>query len=195
MKRTWVSNGLARDWFDPIQAAGPEFLRRATQIKNILGSLRRMNSPASATRTPDRAARPAVSTLRVRYSETDQMGFVYHPHYLVWCEIARTDFMRNLGLPYAELERAGWLLAVTEANIRYSAPGRYDDVVTVSCRLERVQSRSVTFTYEVVRTEPGPAQRLATATTRLIALDREGAPRTLPPELLTRFRDAAAPGD
>ena len=151
-----------------------------------------MNAPLH--NPPVRSAlRPSLSTLRVRYSETDQMGFVYHPNYLVWCEIARTDFMRELGLPYAELERAGWLLAVTEASIRYGAPGRYDDLVIISCTLERVQSRSVTFAYEVVRIQPGPEQRLATATTRLVALDRSGSPRTLPSDLLTRFRDAAEP--
>ncbi|MGH7469586.1 MAG: acyl-CoA thioesterase [Longimicrobiales bacterium] len=131
-----------------------------------------------------------VSTLRVRYSETDQMGFVYHPAYLVWCEIARTDFLRALGFAYADLEKAGWLLAVTEVEIRYSAPGRYDDVVAVSCTVKRVQSRSVTFSYQITRLDPGPEQRLASAMTRLVALDRAGAPRTLPPDLLARFRDA-----
>jgi acyl-CoA thioester hydrolase len=134
--------------------------------------------------------RSSVSTLRVRYAETDQMGFAYHPNYLVWCEIGRTDFMRELGSRYAELEEAGWLLAVTEVEIRYLAPARYDDIVRVLCTIERVQSRSVTFSYEISRTEPAPEQRLATASTRLIALDRAGNPRTLPPDLLNRFRSA-----
>jgi acyl-CoA thioester hydrolase len=136
-------------------------------------------------------SRSSVSTVRVRYSETDQMGFVYHPNYLVWCEIARTDFMRELGLPYSELEQAGWLLAVTEVEIRYLASARYDEVIEIRCQLERVQSRSVTFSYQIQRLEPGPQQRLALASTRLIALDRAGSPRTLPADLLTRFRDAA----
>ncbi|MEX2282241.1 MAG: thioesterase family protein [Gemmatimonadota bacterium] len=136
--------------------------------------------------------RSSVSTLRVRYSETDQMGFVYHPHYLVWCEVARTDFIRGIGPSYAQLEQEGWLLAVIDASIRFIAPGRYDDLVRVTCRLERVQSRSITFSYEIERIEPGPVQLLSTASTRLIALDRSGAPRTLPPELLQRFRDAVA---
>jgi acyl-CoA thioester hydrolase len=138
-------------------------------------------------------SRSSVSTVRVRYSETDQMGFVYHPNYLVWCEIARTDFMRELGLSYAELEKAGWLLAVTEVEIRYLASARYDEVIEIRCQLERVQSRSVTFTYQIQRLEPAPQRRLALASTRLVALDRAGSPRTLPANLLTRFRDAAAP--
>ena len=121
------------------------------------------------------------------------MGFVYHPNYLVWCEIARTDFMRELGLPYSELEKAGWLLAVTEVEIRYLASARYDEVIEIRCQLERVQSRSVTFSYQIQRLEPGPQQRLALASTRLMALDRAGSPRPLPADLLTRFRDAAVP--
>ena len=144
--------------------------------------------PRSSIRDP----RSAVSTLRVRYSETDQMGYVYHPNYLVWCEIGRTDFIRGIGPSYAELEAQGWLLAVTDASIRFAAPGRYDDLVRVTSRVERVQSRSITFNYEIDRIEPAPVQRLATATTRLIALDTSGTPRTLPPELLQRFRDAVA---
>ena len=52
---------------------------------------------------------------RVRYAETDQMGVVYHANYLVWCEMGRTDFIRQLGVPYAELERSGVSLAVNHA--------------------------------------------------------------------------------
>ena len=118
------------------------------------------------------------------------MGFAHHPHYLNWCEIARTDFIRELGTTYAELERAGLLLAVTEAELRYAAPARYDDVIAVACRLERVQSRSITFAYDVRRLEPAPEHPLASIRTRLVALDRNGTPRTLPTELLRRFRDA-----
>lgn len=132
------------------------------------------------------------STVRARYSEADQMGFVYHPHYLVWCEIARTDFIRSLGVTYAELERDGLLLAVVSAEVRYLASGKYDDLIQIECRLDKVQSRSLTFTYEITRREPEPVQRLATALTRLVSLDRKGTPRTLPAELLQRFRSRVA---
>ena len=118
------------------------------------------------------------------------MGFVYHPHYLVWCEIARTDFIRNIGPSYAELERSGLLLAVIDVQIRYEKAARYDDLVRIDCTLDRVQSRSVTFNYQVVRKEPGPEQRLATVMTRLVALAADGSPRTLPAELLESFRNA-----
>jgi len=149
-----------------------------------------MTEPQVASPSTNSDARFTVSTIRVRYSETDQMGFVYHPNYLVWCEIARTDFMREMGVRYADLESSGWLLAVIEADIRYLAPARYDEVITVRCQLDRVQSRSVTFSYQIRRLEP-EHRTLAQATTKLVALDRAGAPRTLPADLLTRFRDAA----
>ncbi|HET9439232.1 MAG TPA: thioesterase family protein [Longimicrobiales bacterium] len=134
----------------------------------------------------------ARSTFRVRYSEVDQMGVAYHVHYLVWCEIARTDFIRQFGASYAELEQDGLLLAVVEANVRYSASARYDDVITVEARLERVQSRSLTFGYEIFRDAPEPRIRLATAYTKLIAMTRAGVACPLPSDLVEKFRNAAS---
>ncbi len=130
------------------------------------------------------------TTLRVRYAETDQMGFVYHTHYLIWCEVGRTDLIRSLGMNYSELEQLGWLLAVAQAEIRYLAPARYEDLIRVHTRLIRVRSRFLTFSYEILRVEPGPPQRLVTATTELVALGPNGAPRSLAPELLAMFRNA-----
>lgn len=131
-----------------------------------------------------------TSSFRVRYAETDQMGVVYHTHYLVWCEIARTDFIRSFGVTYAQLERDGLLLAVAEAQVRYIGSARYDDLISVDAWLERVQSRLLTFAYEVYREEPGSKHLLATAVTRLIALDRNAQPRQLPRDLIARFNDA-----
>jgi acyl-CoA thioester hydrolase len=134
----------------------------------------------------------STSTFRVRYSESDQMGIVYHPNYLVWCEVARTDYIRQFGVTYAELERSGLLLAVSEVQVRYIGSARYDDLISVDCWLERVQSRALTFAYEIYREEPGPKQLLATAFTKLIALGRDTSTRQLPPELLTKFKHAQA---
>ena len=76
--------------------------------------------------------RPHASVeLRARYAETDQMGIVYHSHYLVWCEVGRTDYIRRIGMPYAELEKQGMRLAVSDASLRFHAPARYDDLVRV----------------------------------------------------------------
>jgi acyl-CoA thioester hydrolase len=133
---------------------------------------------------------------RVRYSESDQMGFVYHANYLVWCDMGRTELIRRVWRSYAELERGGLLLAVTEASLRFLAPARFDDRVRVDTTIESVRSRSVAFTYEIWRVDDdGSAVRLATARTVLMALDPSGATRMLPPEMVRAFREAhAAPG-
>ena len=124
---------------------------------------------------------PQVSELRVRYSETDQMGVVYHAEDLVWCEVGRTDFIRAQGLPYAELERRGTVLAVAEATIRYHAPARYDDLIRIETRLSEVRSRAITFDYLIRNGQTGA--RLATARTLLVSLDPSGKPAPLPPEV------------
>jgi acyl-CoA thioester hydrolase len=130
---------------------------------------------------------------RVRYAESDQMGFVYHANYLVWCDMGRTELIRRVWRPYSELERGGLLLAVTEASLRFLAPARFDDLVRVDTILESVRSRSVAFTYDISRVDDGgDARRLVTARTVLMALDPSGAPRTLPPDMVQAFRDAQA---
>jgi len=136
---------------------------------------------------------PAEGTVRVRvrYAETDQMGVVYHANYLVWCEIGRTELMRQLGFAYADVERAGVRLAVAEASLRYGQAARYDDEIRVVTTIAAVQSRTITFAYTLYRDAGDGTQLLATASTKLIAIDERGAPRRLPPELLQRFRDSS----
>jgi acyl-CoA thioester hydrolase len=135
----------------------------------------------------------AQSEVRVRYVETDQMGLAHHSNYFAWFEIGRTDFIRALGTSYARLERDGLLLAIAEASVRYLNGAHYDDVLVVRTRLERVQSRSVTFAYEVLRVEPEPQARIATAGMKLIALDRDGSPRTFPPDFRRLLDQVATP--
>lgn len=125
------------------------------------------------------------SEIRVRYAESDQMGVAYHANYLVWCEVGRTDFIRQLGMTYAEMERRGVMLAVADAHLRYHASARYDDVVRIVTTLTGVRSRMVTFAYELYRVgaEDQHDLRLASATTTLVSLDRDGRPTALPPEM------------
>jgi acyl-CoA thioester hydrolase len=126
----------------------------------------------------------SVSELRVRYAETDQMGVVYHANYLAWCEIGRTDLIRALGTPYAEVERQGVALAVAEANLRYVRAARYDDLIRVVTTVNDVRSRSVTFGYRIMRVEgsvPGPT--LVAASTTLVAVGADGRGRALPAAL------------
>lgn len=128
----------------------------------------------------------SVSEVRVRYAETDQMGVAYHANYLVWCEVGRTDFIRSLGMTYAEMEGRGIRLAVADAQLRFHASARYDDVVRIETRLTGVRSRMVTFAYEIVRvTEPGDSEgeRLVSASTTLVSVTAEGRPTSLPLEM------------
>lgn len=127
--------------------------------------------------------------LRVRYAETDQMGVVYHSHYLIWCELGRTDHMREGGMSYREMEESGVMLAVAEANIRYRAPARYDDLVRVETTLTDVSSRAVTFDYVISNAEIG--ERLATARTLLVALDSSHRVVKLPLEIRARLEASA----
>lgn len=119
--------------------------------------------------------------LRVRYAETDRMGVVYHSHYLVWCELGRTDHIRESGMSYREMEEAGIMLAVAEANVRYRAPARYDDLIRVETTLSDVSSRAVTFDYLI--TNAATDERLATARTLLVALDPSHRVISLPPSI------------
>ena len=108
---------------------------------------------------------------RVNYSETDQMGVVYHSRYLVWLDIARTEHLRRTGMTYADLERRGLRLAVGELRIRYRQPARYDDLVRVRCWVRENASRRVSFGYAVDR--PEAACLLVTAATSMMVLGPE----------------------
>jgi acyl-CoA thioester hydrolase len=113
---------------------------------------------------------PISETLvRVNYSETDQMGVVYHARYLVWLDVARTELLRREGMSYRELEASGLRLAVSELSIRFRQPARYDDPIRIRCWVREAASRKVDFGYAVEHADD--ARLLATANTSLLALD------------------------
>jgi acyl-CoA thioester hydrolase len=117
----------------------------------------------------------------VRYAETDQMGIAYHANYLVWCDMARTAYLRAHGFSYRELEAGGLLLAVIGAEVRYRSPARFEDRLMVQCWPRGVSSRGVEFGYLITETETG--RLVATARTTLIALDHTHARSRLPADL------------
>ena len=131
---------------------------------------------------------PTISEtfVRVNYSETDQMGVVYHARYLIWLDIARTEHLRQSGMSYRELEASGLRLAVSEAAIRYRQPARYDDSIRIRCWLREVASRKVDFGYAIEHAEDG--RLLATASTSLLALDSSMALTRLPEALRKTLR-------
>jgi len=94
----------------------------------------------------------AEARVRVRYAETDQMGVVYHANYLVWFEVGRVEFIRQLGMDYKEMEQEhDALIAVAEATARYKAPARYDDELIVRTSLVGMRGPIVRFRYLVMR--------------------------------------------
>ncbi len=116
---------------------------------------------------------------RVRYAETDQMGVVHHSVYVVWFEAGRTAFSRAVGFPYAEWERQGVLLMVSDVACRFRKPARYDDEVTIWVQVVEAASRRVVFAYRVTD-EAG--ELLAEGETRHLVVDRAtGRPMVIPP--------------
>jgi acyl-CoA thioester hydrolase len=144
---------------------------------------------------PSPLPRPAgvISAIehRVNYSETDQMGLVYHGNYVIWLDMARTEHMRATGLTYKELEEQGVYLAVTDLRVRYRQPARYDDLLCIRCWVRDLASRRVTFGYAVERTATG--ELLATAETALIALDRRHSLTRIPEHVSDLLQSAPDP--
>jgi acyl-CoA thioester hydrolase len=89
--------------------------------------------------------------LRVRYQETDQMGVVYHANYLNWFEIGRTEWIRSRGMTYEELEKRGLLLPLTDAEIKFRLPARYDDQLAVYTKVIEFSSVRIKFASEIRR--------------------------------------------
>jgi acyl-CoA thioester hydrolase len=119
-----------------------------------------------------------MSTVRVRYAETDKMGVVYYANYFVWFEVARTDLLRNMGWSYREMEQAGVSLPVIEAHCDYHRPARYDDELDVKAEGRMLSPVRMEFKYQVV----SRGSQLAVASGRTVhaALDPAGRPCRLP---------------
>ena len=141
---------------------------------------------------PERAPVPVSSEIEflVRYAETDKMQVVYHANYLVWCEMGRTDFIKQLGSSYADLERQGVMLAVIDASLRYHASAQYEDRIRVTTTLSGVRSRTVTFDYRIENAVTGA--KLVSAKTTLASLNGEGKLVALPAHLREVMEDAVS---
>jgi acyl-CoA thioester hydrolase len=134
--------------------------------------------------------RVVETSLRVRYSETDRMGIVYHANYIIWFEIGRTNYCREAGMPYRAMEDSGLLILVTAVNCKYRRPARYDDAVRVRSRLTELGSRGLAFGYAIADEEN---RILAEGATRHVFADVSGRPRRAPAailEKLERFRES-----
>ena len=126
--------------------------------------------------------------VRVRYGETDQMGYCYYGNYALYLEVGRVEAMRQLGMSYRDLEEKGIMLPVANLEIRYVKPALYDDLLTVSTRITEVAGAKLYFEYDIHKED---GSLLITASTLLIFVDKSTMRPTKPPvefvELLSPF--------
>jgi acyl-CoA thioester hydrolase len=128
----------------------------------------------------------AEARVRVRYAETDQMGVVYHANYLIWFEVGRVEFIRQLGLDYKAMEQEeDAMIAVVEVTARYKAPARYDDDLIVRTTLANVRGPIVRFRYTVLRA--GDETVLCEGETTHIVVGRDMKRREMPARYATLF--------
>jgi acyl-CoA thioester hydrolase len=120
----------------------------------------------------------AVSHVRVRYAETDQMGIVYYANYLVWFEVGRTELLRSLGWSYREMEDEGIGLPVIEASCLYHRPARYDDELEIRTKGTLLSAVRMQFDYEIMRNPGG--ELIVSGRTLHAAVNGDGRPARLP---------------
>jgi acyl-CoA thioester hydrolase len=114
--------------------------------------------------------------VRVRYAETDQMGVLHHANYLVYFEQARTELLRQQGRTYRDMEAEGFFLVIAKAEVKYRAPARYDDLLTIRTTVTRTSPVRLEHCYEVFR----DGTLLAEGTTTLACVDRNGKLQAMP---------------
>ena len=127
---------------------------------------------------------------RVRYGETDQMGFVYYGNYAQYFEMGRTEWLRKLGITYKKMEQDGIMLPVINLNINYFKPAKYDDLLTLKTILKKMPSAKIEFSYEVFNEEN---ELLTTANTTLVFVNmKTNKPTRAPEYILKRLNDINA---
>lgn len=87
--------------------------------------------------------------VRVRYAETDQMGYVYYGQYAAYFEVGRTELIRALGIPYKTVEEGGIMMPVADLQVKFKRPGRYDDLLTIKTIVPELPKASFPTAYEV----------------------------------------------
>lgn len=121
-------------------------------------------------------------TLRVRYAESDPMSYLHHSKYFEYFEMGRTELLRQAGFAYRDLEARGVLFAVVKVACRFRAPARYDDVLTLNTRIERLTRARIDHSYRLRRGDT----LLCEAETTLACINREGRLIPIPEEIAGR---------
>ena len=136
-----------------------------------------MNNAATTTNT---------TTYRVIYGDTDQMGVVYYANYLRWFEQGRSEFLRQIGLPYSRIEEQGFHFPVIEVHCRYADSARYDEVIEIATELTETGRASLSFAYRILRQSDN--RLLATGATKHACIDHSGKVARMPATLLDALK-------
>ncbi len=118
--------------------------------------------------------------IRVRYSETDAMGFLHHANYLSYFEIGRTELFRAQGGNYRRMEELGLFFVVAKVQVRYRRPARYDDLLTLHTKISRTTTVRLEHQYQLFR----GAELLAEAESTLACVDGQGSVQMIPEDLV-----------
>ncbi|TJZ50833.1 acyl-CoA thioesterase [Sphingobacterium olei] len=125
--------------------------------------------------------------LRVRYAETDQMGYVYYGNYAAYYEVARTEMLRNTGISYRELEEMGFMLPVIELQSKFIQAATYDELITIKTTIREKPNIRIKFEYEIFNEA---ATLLNTGMTQLVFVDMQKNRPCRPPQI---FQDKMSP--
>ena len=124
--------------------------------------------------------------LRVRYGETDRMGFAYYGNYAEYFEVARVEALREIGMNYKDLEDSGTILPVYEFNIKYSKPALYDDMLTIKTTITAIPQASIHFEYETYNQKN---ELLCKGETTLVFTDaKSGKPKRAPEDFVEKLK-------
>jgi len=117
--------------------------------------------------------------LRVRYGETDQMGYCYYGNYAQYFEVGRVEALRDVGLSYKELEEQGVMLPVSDYTVKYLSPALYDDLLTIKTSIVKLSGVRLFFEYSISNENN---QKVATASTTLVFVSKSTMKPISPPE-------------
>ena len=132
-----------------------------------------------------------LSTCRVLYGDTDAGGVVYNANYLRYFEQGRSSFMRKYVSSYKELEELGFILPVVESYLRFKAPAKYDDLLTIKTSMQKVSNFSWRFNHHILRTED--EKLLVKGFTIHASVNRQGKLAKLPPEYFAKINEVSSP--
>ncbi|MCX6147653.1 MAG: thioesterase family protein [Candidatus Kapabacteria bacterium] len=127
-----------------------------------------------------------ITQFRVRYADTDKMGVVYNGNYLSFFETGRTELMRNFGLPYVEVENAGYLLPLIDSYVKYLNPAKYDDILQIKATLEMESPAKIKFIYNIFTS----TSTIAEGFTRHTFVDSNTMKPVRPPKIFTDIINA-----